>query len=292
MKIRTDFVSNSSSSSFIIAGDKKSIFVKYNLTKQDFVDAIEDLSGVKIKESKSEYNYFCKIYDKTIPEDLAVIKSKWSDYLKDWTTPFLKKHFDKDGNTDIEFFSALDLFDEKTGEYIKPIYWSAGWHEKQWGDFYQHIREIYDFLSYGWNPDVKTYGRYDKNTDKYRKVKIPSCVYKVLCDAYKHYGIVTHHEALNCGFTRMIIHFGDNDVYSLKGMNEAGKHEKLYEGDSEWDKQHNEEVKNSIWETESQSLPRLCEVLVKWFKEHGKLPENATWHEMLESIVGYCLHEG
>jgi ribonuclease HI len=90
----------------------------------------------------------------------------------------------------------------------------------------------------------------------------------------------------------MIIHFGDNEVYSLKGMNEAGKHEPLYDGDSEWDKQHNDEVKNSIWETESQSLPRFCEVMVRWFKEHKKIPDTVTWHEMIESIVGYCFHEG
>ena len=287
MKIRTDFVSNSSSSSFIIAGDKKSIFAEYNLTKQDFVDAIEDLSNIKLDENK----YFCKIYDKTIPEDLTVINSEWSDYLKGWTTPFLKKHFDKDGNVDIEFFSALDIFDEKTGEYKKPSYWSAGWHEKQWGDFYEHMREIYD-LPYTWDPDVKTTVKYIKDSDSWKKVKIKSSIYKILLDAYNHYGIVNHYEALECGFSRMIIHFDDNDVYSLRGMNEAGKHEDLYEGDSEWDKMHNEEVKNSTWETESQSLPRLCEVLVRWFKEHGKIPESVTWHEMLESIVGYCLHEG
>ena len=78
----------------------------------------------------------------------------------------------------------------------------------------------------------------------------------------------------------------------LPSLSLKGKYEELYEGDSEWDKQHNEEVKNSTWETESQSLPRFCEVLVRWFKEHKKIPETATWHDMLESIVGYCMHEG
>ena len=284
MKIRTDFVSNSSSSSFIIAGDKESIFIKYNLTKQDFVDAIEDLSGVKIDKDK----YFCKIYDKSIPEDLNIINSEWSDYFKEWTTPFLKKVYDKDGNEDIEFFSALDRFDKKTGEYIKSVCCSAGWHNKQWGYFYEHIKEIYDFLPYSWDPSVKTYYEYDKNDE----VEIDSYIYQVLLDAYNHFGIMNHYEALHCGFTRMVIHFGDNDVYSLKGMNEAGKHESLFEGDSEWDKQHNEEVKNSTWETQSQSLPRFCEVLIRWFKEHEKIPETATWHDMIESIVGYCMHEG
>jgi hypothetical protein len=288
MKIRTDFVSNSSSSSFIIAGDKTSFFAKYNLSKQDFVDAIEDLSGVKIDKDK----YFCKIYDKSIPEDLNVINSEWSDYLKEWTTPFLKKVYDKDGNEDIEFFSALSRFDEETGVYLKPIYYSAGWHNKQWGYFYEHIKEIYDFLPYSWDPSVKTYYKYDRENDKNDETEIDSHIYQVLLDAYRHYGIMNHHEALNCGFSRTIIHFGDNDVYSLKGMNEAGKHEELYEGDSEWDKRHNEEVKNSTWETESQSLPRFCEVMVRWFKEHKKIPDTATWHDMLESIVGYCMHEG
>ena len=158
MKIRTDFVSNSSSSSFIIAGNETSIFVKYNLTKQDFIDAIEDLSGAKLDSDK----YFCKIYDKTISEDLAIINSNWSDYLKYWTTPFLKKIYDKYGNEDIECHSASDLFDEKTGEYVKPTYFSAGWHNKRWGEFYEHMKEIYDFLPFDWNPDIKRYSSYDR----------------------------------------------------------------------------------------------------------------------------------
>jgi hypothetical protein len=288
MKIRTDFVSNSSSSSFIIAGDETSIFVKYNLTKQDFIDAIEDLSGTKIDKDE----YFCKIYDKTISEDLAIINSEWSDYLKYWTTPFLKKVYDKDGNGDIEFFPASDLFDEKTGEYVRPTYYSAGWHNKQWGEFYQQMKEIYNFLPYDWDPSVETYSTYDRTNDKFYDDKIDEGIYQTLLAAYKHYGIMNHHEALNCDFSRMIIHFGDNEVYSLKGMNEAGKYEELYDEDSEWDKQHNDEVKNSIWETESESLPRLCEILVKWFKEHGKIPETVTWHEMIDLIIGYCFHEG
>jgi hypothetical protein len=32
--------------------------------------------------------------------------------------------------------------------------------------------------------------------------------------------------------------------------------------------------------------------MVRWFKEHKKIPETATWHDMLESVVGYCMHEG
>src|SRR5574344_1916493 len=92
MKLRTDYVSNSSSSSFILAGDKKSFVSKFKLKKQDFIDAIIDLSGgkelydeyVAKHKSKTWHGSWFEVYDKKVAKDMKYINSNATNYLKDW----------------------------------------------------------------------------------------------------------------------------------------------------------------------------------------------------------------
>ena len=75
----------------------------------------------------------------------------------------------------------------------------------------------------------------------------------------------------------------------------VSKNEKLYENpEFEWEKLHNEEVKQSLYETESHSIQRVCEVLFNWFKSHGKLVglKDETWNDLYNDVLAVTMHEG
>lgn len=298
MKIRTDFVSNSSSSSFILAGDKNSFLMVSKLSKNDFIEAICDLGSFNPPHDKKCFT----ILDKTLPEDLKKIKSKWSDWLKSWYNPYLVRI--KNDDDECTFISPLNEL-KKRKEYRFNLdiddfdFDVPGFHLRKWDKFYETLRDAYCrtkniHLPFDWTPACKSIEIYDHEKKQYFRKKLNSGLYDMLKIVYNDCGIMTNHDALMSDFSRMIFHFGDNDVYCIKDMDYPGKYEMLYTGESDYDKEHNEQIKNSIYETESYSMFRFCEILVKWFKDHGKIPADSklTWKDMANSMVACCMHEG
>lgn len=281
MKIRSEFVSNSSSSSFILAGDKGSFVHKFGLTKQDFVDAIIDLSGGKDKyekyvaEHKSKWwdgNWF-EVYDKAISADNKIINSKKTDYLKDWTNHIL-------------------AYDYKNKKFIQD----NGWMLTNYNKAYDALRDAFH-LPWTYDVHAKTNWAYvyDEKKKKYVKKKVPEYLDKVVRGLYKHYGVLTNHDALMCDFSRFLFHFGDNDIYNLEGTMIASKTDEIYKKPkTDWEKKHNDEVKNSIYETDSYSIHRVCEVLFNWFKDNNKLKglKDETWKDLYNDVVAVTMHEG
>ena len=281
MKLRTDFVSNSSSSSFILAGGKNSFVDKFILTKQDFIDAILDLSGGKDKyekyvaEHKSKWwdGSWFEVYDKAIEADNKIINSKKTDYLKEWTNCILS-------------------YDYKNKKFIRDYGQKLACYVQK----YDSLRKEFD-LPYEYDINAKTNWTYVYNskTKKTKKKKVPEYLDKVIRELYKQYGVLTNHDVLMCDFARFLFHFGDNDIYNLEGTMTASKNDKLYENPtSDWEKQHNEEVKQSLYETKSHSIQRECEVLFNWFKSHGKLVglKDETWNDLYNDVLAVTMHEG
>lgn len=280
MKIRSDFVSNSSSSSFIIADDKNAFVRKFKLTKQDFVDAIIDLSGGKDEYEKhvAEHKYkgwdgsWFHVYDKKISADKKILNSESVNYLKEWQ-------------------NCVFAVDWKTNELFRD----DGWTRSKYNQAYEALRDVYDLP---WNYDVyaKTNWiyKYDSKTKKSTKKKVPTHIDKVVRDLYRHYGVLTNYDVLMMKFSRFLFRFGDNDIYRLKDMQVPGKHDEPYTTGTKYAKKYNNDIKNSIYETDSHSIQRVCEVLFNWFKANDKLPglKDETWQDLYNDVVAVTMHEG
>lgn len=280
MKVRSDFVSNSSSSSFIIADDKNAFVRKFKLTKQDFVDAIIDLMGGKDKYKKhvAEHKYkgqdgsWFHVYDKKISADKKILTSKSVNYLKEWQ-------------------NCIFAFDWKKNELFRD----DGWNRSKYNHVYEALRDVYDLP---WNYDMyaKTnwIHKYDSKTKKSTKKKVPAYVDKVVRDLYRYYGVLTNYDVLMMKFSRFLFQFGDNDVYRLKDMQVPGKYAEPYTTGTEYAKKYNNVIKTSIYETNSHSIQRVCEVLFNWFKTNNKLPglKDETWKDLYNDVVAVTMHEG
>lgn len=286
MKIRSDFVSNSSSSSFIIAGDKDSLVARAHLTKKDIVDALVDLWGGKkkydefVKEHKSDWwdGKPFVVYDKKLKADkkeIDKLASAKDGYLTEWKSPFIK-------------------IDNESGECVA----SDGNHLVKFDEAYSTIRDVYG-LPYCWNPnamDGKVCSKYSKKAKRWIYSKVPDHVKKVVNDLVRHYGVMTNGDVMLTGFSRFLIHFGENEVWHLAHTNDPGKHDSKLDIDgSDYAKSWNEGVDNSAWESDNQTVDRFAEVLVRWLRDHGKLENidgSATWNDLAGDIVAATLHEG
>ena len=117
MKIRSDYVSNSSSSSFVIANCE--LIEHFNITKQDILDALIDTYGrddyernAKQREEYAKkhpeyhkkelkYGHFGPfwVYDLSIPSEKKEAVARWRSLLKNWNATNCKRVLCRDGIT-------------------------------------------------------------------------------------------------------------------------------------------------------------------------------------------------
>lgn len=279
MKIRTDYVSNSSSSSFIIGN---SDFIEhFNIKKNDIVDAF------KAMMPKENFKH-CSIYDMTNKKDIKRLDNL--DILKGFTC-------------------NLSYVEYKTGNLVR---WNRNY--EQWEKFVESFSDAFDLIIHGAHDVDETKIRVPKYDKKgifqYCEHKpAPKWMIDVIRKMKERLGVLSNWEVAHRPESKFVVHFDENEICDIDGFCTYGKHEDLetpfgtHKGLTKYQKEINKEIKNSIYETDSHSMHRICELLANYWIKNGRInPDddffkdsentNSPLSDFYESIISYCLHEG
>ena len=301
MKIRSDFVSNSSSTSFII-GDDAWIRI-FGITKQDMVDAVVELSKGTLVPGKDFW-----IYDLADRKDKSAAARKWGGLLSGWKSSRLvmpkggKPRFDR---------CAIDSF-EKMCEGLRQCY-NLSW-------CFQDDLDGSDMF-------VRGAKRGKRKTPNGAYVPIPDYIKKTVKDAMARVGVVSNLDVMKSALSRFLFHFDDNEAGAIDGMYaESLGWMKEYEAKpkaerSKWEDKMAKEARKYRFETEPCGIQRIMEILYRHFVKKGKIkptsrklldeayPLDKELREkgrkydtrdgrtfgcldMYDSVLTYCMHEG
>jgi hypothetical protein len=262
MKLRLGFVSNSSSSSCIIAWSN----ITVNVTYDDIVEFLTELySGARMQAHAEESR---RLGRKEYPLWTVLDQSKARE--------------DTDLQDQLDIWLSRDALLSSGGKACPSALASAACND--WREFvrkldtYQNTRK---FFKNGWESvyttgtlrnivECKNMYRYDKKTGKFHYKQYPAQLAKILIERWNRLGLCTGKAALLSPSMLACLHFADNEIYYVKGMtDDAG------------------------WETEPWSGNRFLEVLLSWLKDKGKVAGSVTVQEFRGSSVLFLnMHEG
>jgi len=331
MKIRSDYVSNSSSSSFVIANCE--LIDHFNITKQDILDALIDTYGrddykrnVKQREKYAKehpeyhkkelkYGHFGPfwVYDMEDKADRKEAIDLWGNLLKGWDANNCRKITDEDSEADkgkiasgSEYSTYREIMDK-----LYDVYGISFW----------------DIREYAVNPIKKNmptrFVRSDKKDPKTgcygHYVPVEKEILDFALKLRKDMGIMTNLEVIKSKVAKFFVHADDNELCGEK-LSENGN------GEEHWDAEKKDYVPGTgKWETKSYTFDRLCEIILEYLekkgrvnlndqafmdmmridekylsafdKEHGELwdftnGKNFTWKDLKHDALTWNLHEG
>ena len=264
MKIRTDYVSNSSSSSFIFYNTN--FIENFKITKADIFDALVELYG------KDKYQ---KWLDARTDEGIKKAVDEWlakNPGDKSW----YPQHLDSEWYHNERPFYVYDLSTEQ--EIVK----------EKWGNLLQGWDRILPGTEYDF--EVENCHKFDsflaavneayscwlhQGTDKELSdpdKKLPEDVKNVVKTVRKKLEIKTNLEVALDPESRFFIHFEDNLMSELEGFDEYGPKDLVGDGNYvDWLKKDYPDAANKKWTTEANSTARFMEILLNKLIEMKKI---------------------
>ena len=268
MKTRSNYVSNSSSSSFILKESKAT----RNLTGNDWNEMIVDLFqnyGERLREceeNEEKYGFrhdphpiFCAFDMKT---DRKEAESYLKDVLDGWTAT--NCHM-KDGilvETKRSWDDAWRRYVMKIGKRIEDeaVQETGG----KWADAYLWCMNRDEIRN------LRHSVRVLMKDGSVLSMEVPEKYLNMLEDKWDEMGICDNYDILKNKKARFAVHFDENEYYDMNGVSEDG----------------------GMWETESYTYERVCEVFAKWLVEHGRVQAGFTWRDLVKDTLTVNMHEG
>ena len=272
MKTRNGFVSNSSSSSFIIGHDEK----LKNVTKQVWLDMFRNLY---------------KDYDERVEEHRWFVVNEG---IEDWYFPFCVFSLEEERDEAIREMSYLASW---------PAYGAAikyGKLEKQ-KNMYEKWRGVLDkveesimeemerkYPNCSITVDIKSYEvddiekrkpihiyfhKRNKNGNPVKVVTLPLSErwINTIRHLKREMGICTMFDVMMNERAEFVIHFDENEYMQLEG---------IWEG------------KGNNWETVEATWGRVCEIVAKYLVKNKLVNGKFTWKDLNKAALSVNMHEG
>lgn len=275
MKQRTDYVSNSSSASFILRDSP--MLKEFSIDKQKLIDTFKALLP------KADKNRF-QVYDLQDGYDL-------------------KKAEDIRGT--LECFYATDCYLNKDLNKLVLDYHNY----EQWDTLIEALKDAHCLMFHSpYDEEHCQMSIYKYNEDGTFKshdfVNAPDWIMTFIQKSRERLGILTNWEVCLRPESKYLIHFDDNAITSLQGYSTHGKNQEIIEyEDKVYQQKLMDEVKNSPYITEYYTLDRIMELLVMYWENNGIIDKNSeffhkpkeiTYHfsPLIDDVLSVRLHEG
>lgn len=259
MKVRSDFVSNSSSSSFIL--QNCDLLEYFKIDKQEIINTIEKLTSYKHGES-------FYVYDLADIKDKEKAIKKFGQLLDEWMCYETVKYKDSDGNIEFEENKFRTHHYEEICEAIKKIY------------------DIDDFGCCDFKiTDESTMSKFNYKTKKYDTQPCPKFLIEFLRDLRNRLGIMSNLDVLKCEIARWFIHFDDDgSIIPLMGSYKDKSYKSKY-----GTKERVIETLFKYWKSIGKIKPKDKEFV----KGKNFINEkNYTHEDFAQDVITCNLHEG